>query len=177
MADELEAAGPAGDSAERALQAEQQQQAIEELAAWAVREELAAAETAGVAGATAGGFWPSSWLMTYSLVLLVGGLYLLFTAFQTGNRFPGLTLLAGAGGLSAGVLLWFGQRVGVVMYVLFAIGILAFAGFRWYTDGYSSSRMGMIIGGAMMLAGLGSVLEEVRLRRPLRKADQGEATL
>jgi hypothetical protein len=176
MADETEPMGPAGDSAERSLSAKQQQQAIEELAEWAVREDASSAQTTGVQAAV-GGFWPSYWLMIYSLVLLVGGLYLLFTAFQPGNRFPGLTMLAGAGGLSAGVLLWFGHRAGVIMYVLFAIGVLAFAGFRWYTDGYSSSRMGMIIGGAMMLIGLGSVLEEVRLRRPLRATGGGEGAL
>jgi len=109
---------------------------------------------------------PSPWLMFYSLTLILGGVYLFSVAFTPGTRFVAVTFIAALAAVLTGVLLWLRLRTGLIGYIFLAFGVLVFAGFRYFTDGYTTGRLGMAIGGLLMLSGFPSVAEEIPTKRP-----------
>ena len=104
---------------------------------------------------------PSAWLAFYSCTLLLGCLYLVRLVWTETTLFPIPTALLAVTAFAAGILLWFQKRVGLALYIAIAFGIIAFAAYRLAFDGYTFGRVGMVIGGLLMLAGYSSVAEEL----------------
>jgi len=109
---------------------------------------------------------PSPWLMFYSLAPFLGGLYLLTVALAPSNKFVVMTMVFSFTAILTGILLWLRLRIGLICYVILALLIFGFSGFRIFTEGYTTGRLGMVIGGILMLAGFSSIVEEMPLRRP-----------
>ena len=104
---------------------------------------------------------PSAWLAFYSCTLLLGCLYLVRLVWTETTLFPIPTALLAVTAFAAGILLWFQKRVGLSLYIAIAFGFIAFAAYRLAFDGYTFGRVGMAIGGLLMLAGYSSVAEEL----------------
>jgi len=107
---------------------------------------------------------PSGWLAFYSCTLLLGCLYLIRLVWTGMTLFPILTALLAATACAAGILLWLQKRVGLYLYIAIAFGIIVFAAYRFAFDGYTFGRVGMVIGGLLMLAGYSSVAEELPVK-------------
>ncbi len=104
---------------------------------------------------------PSAWLAFYSCTFLLGGLYLARLVWKETTLFPILTTFLATAALGAGILLWLQKRVALKLYIAIACGIIVFAAYRFAFEGYTSGRVGMLIGGLLMFAGYSSVSEEL----------------
>ena len=104
---------------------------------------------------------PSGWLAFYSCTLLLGCLYLVRLVWTETTLFPIPTALLAVTAFTTGLLLWFQKRAGLSLYIAIAFGIIAFAAYRFALDGYTFGRVGMVVGGLLMLAGYSSVAEEL----------------
>ena len=104
---------------------------------------------------------PSAWLAFYSGTLILGCVYLIRVVWTETTLFPILTACLAATAFSAGILLLFQKRIGLMLYVSIAFGIILFSAYRFVFDGYATGRVGMLIGGLLMLAGYSSVAEEL----------------
>ena len=104
---------------------------------------------------------PSAWLTFYSCTLFAGSLYLIRLVWAGTTLFPISTALLAATACAAGIMLLLQKRVGLFLYIAIALGIIVFAAYRFAFDGYTFGRVGMVIGGLLMLAGYSSVAEEL----------------
>jgi hypothetical protein len=105
--------------------------------------------------------FPSSWLAFYSCTLLLGGAYLANLVWFETTQFPIRTGALAFVTFTTGVLLWFRKHIALWMYVAIAIGFIVYSVYRVATEGYASGRLGIGIGGFLMLVGYSSVAEEL----------------
>ena len=118
-------------------------------------------ESAEILGSNRSSFFPTPWLAFYSLILFLGGLGLLVVASVPSIEFRGLMVGVALTALLAGVLLWLKRRIGLIGYLIISIATIGFSGYRCFMEGYSTSRMAMVIGGLLMLSGYSTVVEEL----------------
>ncbi len=136
-------------------------------------EELATSE---IGGAPKSLRLPSAWLAFYSCTLLLGCLYLVSLVWTEKTLFPIPTALLAFTAFAAGLLLWFQNRVGLSLYIAIAFGVIAFAAYRFAFDGYTFGRVGMVIGGLLMLAGYSSVSEELPMGGNYKALDRSDGS-
>jgi len=64
-------------------------------------------------------------------------------------------------GVIVGVMLLMRARFAIQAYAVAGVGTLCWAVFRLWTAGYTTGRVGLIVGGVMILLGCWSVAEEL----------------
>ena len=96
---------------------------------------------------------PSGWLVFYSLVFLCGGVYLFYSAFAKEYLFRPATFVAAVYSAIVGVMLWFRTRFALQAYLLMGVGVLCWTAYSCWSAGYTTSILGLIIGGVMILLG------------------------
>lgn len=104
---------------------------------------------------------PSVWLGFYSSAFWLGGVYLLSLLWFETTQFPILTGLLSIATITTGTLLWLRKPLGLRMYVAIAIAFLVYTIYRVASEGYAFGRLGIGIGGLLMLLGYSSVAEEL----------------
>lgn len=104
---------------------------------------------------------PSVWLGFYAGVFLLGGVYLLSLLWFETTQFQILTGLLAIATIMTGTLLWLRKPFALRMYVAIAIAFLVYTIYRVASEGYAFGRLGIGIGGLLMLFGYSSVAEEL----------------
>lgn len=104
---------------------------------------------------------PSVWLRFYSCMFIFGGVYLLSPVWFETTKFPILTGLFSTATFTTGTLLWLRKPLALRMYIAIAIAFLVYTIYRVASEGYTFGRIGIGIGGLLMLIGYSSVAEEL----------------
>jgi hypothetical protein len=108
----------------------------------------------------------SPWLAFYSLTFIVGGSYLAFVAAAENTVLRGATAAAAIYCIIVGVLLWIRSRFALRAYIFAGIAFVGWAVFRVLSSGMTTSRIGIMIGGFLILVSYSSLVEILDEQRP-----------
>ena len=105
---------------------------------------------------------PTGWLLFYCITALAGSAYLAYLAIAPNVQYRIQSATASVCAAVVGLLFWFRSKWGLPAYCLCGLGVIGIGVYRLWSDGYSSNRIGIMIGGIVMLLGYWGIAEEFK---------------
>lgn len=109
---------------------------------------------------------PSPWLAFYSLTFIIGAAYLAYVAAAEQTVLRVATVTAATYCLVVGVLLWIKSRFALKAYVGAGLAFISWAAFRALSSGITTNRIGILIGGLLIVVSYSSLAEILDEQKP-----------
>jgi hypothetical protein len=109
---------------------------------------------------------PSPWLAFYSLTFIIGAAYLAYVAAAEDTVLRVATVAAATYCFVVGVLLWSKSRFALKAYIVAGLAFISWAVFRAISSGMTTNRIGILIGGLLIVLSYSSLSEILDEQNP-----------